>query len=317
MKMQDMNSTQVTVFFLLQLWDSPTGRIVFIMMFTIIYILTFSGNLIIIIICRFEKNLHTPMYYFLSHLAALEMCYISVTVPKMVHSSAMGNSSISFVACLTQLYFFGSLGSTECFLLAIMGYDRFLAVCKPLHYHSLMTSRICNFLVVGTWVVGSIYGVIHTANTFRLQFCGAKVLNHYFCDILPLLKISCIDTYINELTVFAVGGFLMIGCFVLICGSYMQILFSVFSVPKGGGRMKAFSTCVSHLVVVLLFYGSGCFMYMRPKSNLLAEKEWLLSIFYTSITPLLNPIIYSLRNKDIRKALHVILNSHLCKFSFA
>ncbi|XP_073462440.1 olfactory receptor 2D3-like [Aquarana catesbeiana] len=286
-------------------------KIFFFAFFLIIFLITVIGNLFIIILTNIDSHLQTPMYFFLKNLSFLDICYTSTTVPQMLVNLLIKHVAISFPACIIQLYFFLSLAASESSLLATMAYDRYVAICNPLRYSVIMSRDVCIHMVVGTWVVGSIYGVIHTANTFRLPFCGPKVLNHYFCDILPLLKISCINTYINELTVFAVGGFLMIGCFLLICGSYIHILVLVLSIPKGGGRMKAFSTCVSHLVVVLLFYGSGCFMYMRPKSNLLADKEWLLSIFYTSITPLLNPIIYSLRNKDIRKAVRVILKLSL------
>lgn len=278
--------------------------------FLILFLTTVIGNLFIIILTNIDSHLQSPMYFFLKNLSFLDICYTSTTVPQMLVNLLIKHVAISFPACIIQLYTFLSLAASESSLLATMAYDRYVAICNPLRYSVIMSQDVCIHMVVGTWVIGSIYGVIHTVNTFRLPFCGPKVLNHYFCDILPLFKISCINTYVNEVTVFAVGGFLMIGCFVLICGSYIHILFLVLSIPKGGGRMKAFSTCVSHLVVVLLFYGSGSFMYMRPKSNLLADKEWLLSIFYTSITPLLNPIIYSLRNKDIRKALRVILNSH-------
>ncbi|XP_040191783.1 olfactory receptor 2D3-like [Rana temporaria] len=282
----------------------------FFVFFLILFLITVIGNLFIIILTHIDSHLQTPMYFFLKNLSFLDICYTSTTVPQMLVNLLINHVAISFPACIIQLYTFLSLAASESSLLATMAYDRYVAICNPLRYSVIMSRDVCIHMVVGAWVIGSIYGIIHTVNTFRLPFCGPKVLNHYFCDILPLFKISCINTYVNEVTVFAVGGFLMIGCFVLICGSYIHILFLVLSIPKGGGRMKAFSTCVSHLVVVLLFYGSGSFMYMRPKSNLLADKEWLLSIFYTSITPLLNPIIYSLRNKDIRKALRIILNSH-------
>lgn len=301
------NRTVNNVFYLNAFADYAKLKGLFFASFFIIYFATVLGNMFIIVLTNIDNHLQTPMYFFLKNLSFLDICYTSTTLPQMLVNILREHFAISFPACIIQLFSFLSLAAAESLLLATMAFDRYVAICNPLRYLAIMSQGVCIHMAAGTWIVGSIYGVIHTANTFRLPFCGSKVLNHYFCDIPPLLKLSCTNTYINELTIFAIGGFLMIGCFILISGSYMHILFSVLSIPKGGGRMKTFSTCVSHLVVVQLFYGSGCFMYMRPKSNLLADKEWLLSIFYTSITPLLNPIIYSLRNKDIRRAFHVML----------
>ncbi|XP_063798047.1 olfactory receptor 2D3-like [Pseudophryne corroboree] len=280
----------------------------YFVMFLIIYIVTVIGNLIIIILTNMDYHLQTPMYFFLRNLSFLDICYTSTTLPQMLANFLIEHLAISLLACIAQLYTFLSFAASESCLLAAMAYDRYVAICNPLRYSIIMNRKACLHMVAGTWVIGALYGAIHTANTFRLPFCSSNVLNHYFCDIVPLLKISCIDTFINEITVFAVGGFLMIGCFLLIFGSYMHILVSVLTIPEGHGRTKGFSTCVSHLIVVLLFYGSGSFMYMRPKSNLLADKEWLLSIFYTSITPLLNPLIYSLRNKDIQRSFQKYFN---------
>ncbi|XP_077317154.1 olfactory receptor 6B1-like [Lithobates pipiens] len=306
--MQGMNSTQVTVFVLLQLWDSPVGRFFFIMMFTIIYVLTVSGNLIIIIICRFEKNLHTPMYYFLSHLAALEMCYISVTVPKMVHSSVTGNSSISFVACLTQLYFFGSLGSTECFLLAIMAYDRFLAVCKPLHYHSLMTSKICTCLVSCCWSSGFISTMSSILFISALQFCGPDHIQHFFCDITPLLRLSCTNVHHTELFIFLLASLILVGSCIITLLSYFRILTTVLAISSGIARKKARSTFTSHLTVVTVYYSTMIFVYVRPTTSGFSGFNKILAVLYTILTPLLNPFIYSLRNKEVQAALKKFKN---------
>ncbi|XP_056430052.1 olfactory receptor 2D3-like [Hyla sarda] len=296
------NSTTLNVFYLRAFADSMRFKGLVFVLFLAIYLLTLQGNVAIIILTKMDHRLHTPMYFLLRNLSFLDICYTSTTLPQMLVNVLIDNSAISLPACIIQLYVFLSLAASESALLATMAYDRYVAICNPLRYSVIMNKDVCLHMVSGTWVIGGIYGAIHTANTFRLPFCGPRVLNHYFCDIPPLLKISCIDTFPNEVTVIIVGGFLMLGCFLLICGSYVHILFSVFNIPKGRGRSKPFSTCISHLIVVLLFYGSGSFMYMRPKSNLLADKEWLLSLFYTCITPLLNPIIYSLRNKDIQAA---------------
>ncbi|XP_056429925.1 olfactory receptor 2D3-like [Hyla sarda] len=306
------NATNIKEFYLHAFADMRFKGLYFIL-FLIIYLATVIGNIFIIVFTKMDHHFQTPMYFLLRNLAFLDICYTSTTLPQMLVNLLIENLAISLPACIIQLYVFLSLAASESSLLATMAYDRYVAICIPLRYSVIMSKDVCLYMVAGTWVIGGIYGAIHTANTFRLPFCGSNVLNHYFCDIPPLLKISCIDTLPNEATVFAVGGFLMLGCFLLISGSYVQILFSVLNIPKGCGRKKGLSTCVSHLIVVLLFYGSGSSMYFRPKSNVLADKEWLLSLFYTSITPFLNPIIYSLRNKDIhgafRKNIHKLLRN--------
>ncbi|XP_053304163.1 olfactory receptor 2D3-like [Spea bombifrons] len=283
----------------------------YFVLFLFIYLGTLLGNILIIFVSSMDCRLQIPMYYLLSNLSLMDICYTTTTLPQILTSLLLKCPTISFPSCVAQQYFFLSLAASESSLLATMAYDRYVAICFPLNYVTIMNKEACIKMTFAAWIIGCIYGVVHTANTFRLPFCGSKILNHFFCDIPPLLKISCIDTYFNEVTIFVVGGFLMLGCFLLIFGSYMRILSSVLSIPKGHGREKAFSTCVSHLIVVLLFYGSGSFMYMRPKSNRLADKEWLLSIFYTSITPLLNPLIYSLRNKDIQEALLKQINRRM------
>ncbi|KAG8596508.1 hypothetical protein GDO81_001943, partial [Engystomops pustulosus] len=295
------SSTNMKVFYLHAFADMRFKAIYFTL-FLLVYLVTVIGNIFIITLTELDHKLQTPMYFLLRNLAFLDICYTSTTLPQLLVNLLIEHLAISLPACVVQLFVFLSLAASESSLLATMAYDRYVAICHPLRYPVIMNRNICLYMVAGTWVIGGIYGAIHTINTFRLPFCGSNVLNHYFCDILPLLKISCIDTLPNEATVFAVGGFLMLGCFLLIFGSYVQIVFSVLSIEKGGGRKKGLSTCVSHLIVVLLFYGSGSFMYFRPKSNVLANKEWFLSLFYTSITPLLNPLIYSLRNKEIQGA---------------
>ncbi|KAM4053021.1 olfactory receptor 5M5-like [Anomaloglossus baeobatrachus] len=295
------NNTDIKVFYLYAFADMRFKGLYFAL-FLIVYLVTVTGNIFIIGLTIIDHVLQTPMYFLLRNLAFLDICYTSTTLPQMLVNLLFEHSSISLPACIVQLYVFLSLAASESSLLATMAYDRYVAICNPLKYTAIMTRDLCLRMVGGTCIIGVIFGTIHTVNTFRLPFCGSNVLNHYFCDIPPLLKISCIDTFPNEVTVFVVGGLLMHGCFLLIFGSYIQILLSVLSIPKGSGRMKGLSTCVSHLIVVLLFYGSGSCMYFRPKSKVLADKEWLLSLFYTSITPLLNPVIYSLRNKDIQGA---------------
>ncbi|XP_075064573.1 olfactory receptor 6B1-like [Mixophyes fleayi] len=298
-----MNNTQVTVFVLLQLWVSPIGHVVFGMFFTVIYILALAGNLIIIIICRFERTLYTPMYFFLGHLAALEMCYISVTVPKMLHSSVTGNTTISYVACLTQLYFFGSLGSTECFLLAVMAYDRFLAICKPLYYHSVMNARVCNVLVSCCWSSGFMSTMSSVLFISTLQFCGPNHIQHFFCDITPLLKLSCTNVHQTETLIFLLASVILVGSCVITLLSYFRILTTVLSISAVNGRRKASSTFASHLTVVSLYYSTMIFVYVRPTTSGASSFNKILSVLYTILTPLLNPFIYTLRNNEAQLAL--------------
>ncbi|XP_071988911.1 olfactory receptor 5V1-like [Engystomops pustulosus] len=295
------NGTDMKMFYL-HAFANMRFKCLYFAFFLIVYLVTMVGNLLIIVLTIKDHLLQTSMYFLLRNLAFLDICYTSTTLPQLLVNLLIEHLAISLPACIVQLFAFLSLAASESSLLATMAYDRYVAICNPLRYSVLMSKNVCLQMVTGTWIIGVIFGTIHTVNTFRLPFCGSNVLNHYFCDIPPLLKISCIDTLPNEASVFAVGGFLMHGCFLMIFGSYIQIFCSVLRIPKGGGRKKGLSTCVSHLTVVLLFYGSGSCMYFRPKSKVLANKEWLLSLFYTSITPLLNPLIYSLRNKDIQGA---------------
>ncbi|KAM4053020.1 olfactory receptor 2D3-like [Anomaloglossus baeobatrachus] len=304
------NGTDIKVFYLFAFEDLRFKGLYFAL-FLIIYLVTVIGNVVIIVLTKMDHYLQAPMYFLLRNLSFLDICLTSTTLPQMLGNLLIEHLAISLPACIVQQYAFLSLAASESSLLATMAYDRYVAICNPLRYSVIMSKELCLRMVAGACVVGSIYGAILTVNTFRLPFCGSSVLNHYFCDIPPLLKISCIDTLPNEATLFAVGSFLMLGCFVLIFGSYVKILFSVLIIPKGSGKMKGLSTCVSHLIVVILFYGSGSFMYFRPQSNVRADKECFFSLFYTNITPLLNPLIYSLRNKDIQGAFQKYFKKYL------
>ncbi|XP_069819542.1 olfactory receptor 6B9-like [Dendropsophus ebraccatus] len=303
MEMKSMNKTEVTVFFLLPLWDTPLGQVVFLISFTLIYVLTLSGNLIIILICRLERTLYTPMYFFLTHLAALEMCYISVTLPKMLHGSITGDSTISFVACLTQLYFFGSLGSTECFLLAIMAYDRFVAVCKPLYYHNVMTAKLCIVLVSCCWSSGFISTMSSILLISTLQFCGPDHIQHFFCDITPLLRLSCTNVHQTETLIFLLASIILVGSCLVTLLSYFRILTTVLAIASQNGRRKASSTFASHLTVVAIYYSTMIFVYVRPTTGEASSFNKILSVLYTILTPLLNPFIYTLRNNEVLLAL--------------
>ncbi|XP_053555860.1 olfactory receptor 1019-like [Bombina bombina] len=304
-----LNHTNIDGFIFNAFSNSKHLYALYFMLFMFLFLGTAVGNSLIILLSRLDSQLNTPMYFLLSNLSFMDICYSSTIIPQTLVIFLFEQSFISLPACFAQMYFFLSFAASESSILATMAYDRFVAICNPLRYSSIMNRDVCLQMAGCAWCIGFIYGGIHTVNTFKLPFCGSNVLNHFFCDIPPLLKISCIDTYFNEVSIFVIGGFLMLGCFILITVSYIKILFSVFKTPKGTARGKAFSTCVSHLIIVILFYGSGSLMYMRPKSIFFNDKEWLLSIFYTCITPFLNPIIYSLRNKDIHRAfIKLIIN---------
>uniref|UniRef100_A0A8C5WHQ4 Olfactory receptor n=1 Tax=Leptobrachium leishanense TaxID=445787 RepID=A0A8C5WHQ4_9ANUR len=270
------------------------------LLFFLTYTLTLTGNLSIICII---KTLNTPMYFFLSHLATLEMFYISVTVPKSLHNSISGDQSISFAACLTQLYFFGSLGSTECFLLAIMAYDRYLAVCKPLHYHTVMTPRFCNSLVGCCWSSGFLSTLSSILFISALHFCGPNEIQHFFCDISPLLKLSCTDVHQTETLIFLLASVILVGSCIVTLLSYFRILSTVLAIASSAGRGRTSSTFASHLTVVTIYYSTMIFVYVRPTTGNASSFNKILSVLYTILTPLLNPFIYSLRNKEVQGAL--------------
>lgn len=296
------NITTLTKFILLGLSDEPNLQIALFYAFLIIYTMILAGNLLIILLTLADPALHTPMYFFLRNLSFLEICYTSVNVPQMLVNLFSGEKSISFIGCATQTYFTFFLGGSECFLLASMAYDRYLAICKPLHYPVLMSQKVCLSLAVVSWLSGFLMSFGHTRMVFTLPFCGSNVINHFFCDIPPLLELACGDTSRTEAAVFAVAMIFVTIPFILILMSYVGILSSILKISSSEGRKKTFSTCSSHLTVVTLFFGSACIIYLKPKSTYSPNTDKYLSLFYTVVGPILNPLIYSLRNKDVRGA---------------
>ncbi|XP_065270019.1 olfactory receptor 10A7-like [Emys orbicularis] len=243
------------------------------------------------------------MYFFIGNLSFLEICYSSVTLPKMMAISLTGNSTISFTGCAAQMYFFLLLGSAECYLLAAMAYDRYVAICHPLRYVAIMERRPCVWLVAGSWLSGIPVSFIQTTLVFTSPFCGPNKINHFFCDVAPVLQLVCADTSRNEMSNITVTVVFLAIPFTLILISYTRIIATVLKMSSPGSRHRAFSTCSSHLVVVTLFYGSGMVMYLRTRSSHTTENDKLLSLFYTVVTPMLNPVIYSLRNEEVKGAL--------------
>ncbi|XP_075404242.1 olfactory receptor 5AP2-like [Tenrec ecaudatus] len=301
------NHTTVAEFILLGFRDHPELQCLLFAVFLLIYLVTVVGNLGMILIIKIDSRLHTPMYFFLSNLSLVDFCYSSVIAPKMLVNFWLENPAISFNGCATQFFFFGSFAGIEGFLLAVMAYDRYVAICKPLLYMVTMSPHINSTLVLSTYLAGFINAAIHTGFTFQLSFCGSNVINHFFCDTPPLLKLSCSDTHINEVVIFAFASFNELSCLLTILISYLYILIAILRIPSTEGRHKAFSTCASHLMAVTLFFGTILFMYLRPSSSYSMDQDKIVSVFYTVVIPMLNPLIYSLRNKEVKTSLGKLL----------
>ncbi|XP_053452069.1 olfactory receptor 8D4 [Nycticebus coucang] len=301
------NHSTVTEFLLSGLTEQPELQLPLFWLFLGIYIVTVMGNLGMIAIIRLSPHLHTPMYYLLSSLSFLDFCYSSVIIPQMLAGFLCRDKSISYYGCMTQLFFSCVFVISECYMLAAMAYDRCVAICSPLLYHVIMSPRVCSLLVAAVFSVGFTDAVIHGGCVLRLSFCGSNIIEHYFCDIIPLIKLSCSSTYIDELLIFAIGGFNMVATSLTIIISYAFILTSIFRICSKEGRSKAFSTCSSHLTAVLIFYGSLMSMYLKPASGSSLTQEKVSSVFYTTVIPMLNPLIYSLRNKEVKNALVKLL----------
>ncbi|XP_070807595.1 olfactory receptor 6N2-like [Pituophis catenifer annectens] len=269
----------------------------------LVYVFTIFGNLLIFTIIRTDCRLHTPMYFFISILSFLEIWYTATTIPKMLSNLLSERKSISFTGCLLQTYFFHSLGATECYLLTAMAYDRYLAICKPLRYPSVMTTKLCAQMAATCWICGFMCPVTEVILVSKLPFCGPNQIKHIFCDFPPLLSLACTDTSINVLVDFAVNAFIILVTFSFIMVSYAKIIQTVLKIQTAESREKAFSTCASHLTVVLLFFGSIIFMYVRLKTSYSLEYDRAFAVIYAVLTPLVNPIIYSLRNKEILRAI--------------
>ena len=301
--MGDDNDTDITEFILLGFsgYGFLQGHLFWGVL--CIYVVTLLGNSLIILLTLADSALHSPMYFFLKNLSFLDICYTSATIPKAVVISLTGSGVISYQECAAQLYIFLTFSSSECFLLTAMAYDRCLAILRPLLYGTIMSQKYCSALVVTAWVGGAIYSAFHTFNTFSLPYCGPNVIDHFFCDMPPVMRLSCTDYHLTEEVGFAVSSCIVMSSFVLTVVSYIGIVATVLRIPSVEGRWKAFSTCSSHLTTVILFYGTGSFVYLRPASQYSPTLGRLASIFYSVVTPSLNPVVYCLRNKDMKFAL--------------
>ncbi|NWR78839.1 OR4S2 protein, partial [Centropus unirufus] len=301
------NASSVKEFILLGLSENQEVQKICFVMFLFFYTVIVAGNVLIIVTVISSQRLNSPMYFFLCYLSFVDVCYSSVTAPKMIGDFLVENKTISFVGCMAQLFGVHFFGCTEIFILTVMAYDRYVAICRPLHYTTLMTRRVCGHMVMGSWVGGFVHSIVQTLLTTQLPFCGPNKVDHYFCDVHPLLQLACTNTYAVGIVV-AAGGMIALSCFFILLMSYIIILVSLRS-QTCEGRQKALSTCGSHLTVVILFFGPCTFVYIRPSSNLLEDKS--VAVFYTVITPMLNPLIYTLRNEEVKSAMRKLWRRRL------
>uniref|UniRef100_A0A4X1SPT3 Olfactory receptor n=1 Tax=Sus scrofa TaxID=9823 RepID=A0A4X1SPT3_PIG len=300
------NGSFMTQFILVGLTDQPDLQLPLFFLFLIMYIITMMGNLGMMTLIGLNSHLHTPMYFFLFNLSFIDLCYSSVFTPKMLINIISKKNIISYMGCMTQLYFFSFFGISECYVLTSMAYDRYVAICNPLLYNIAVSPKVCSSLVLGSYLMAFFDATTLIGCMLRLTFCDANTINHYLCDIHPLLQLSCTSTYLIEMEVFIVGGLNIIIPSLTIFISYGLILTTILRINSKEGRSKAFSTCSSHVIAVSLFFGSSAFMYLRPSSVSMDEGK-ISSVFYTNVVPMMNPLIYSLRNKDVRLALRKTL----------
>ncbi|NWR80941.1 O1020 protein, partial [Centropus unirufus] len=297
------NLTTVAEFVLLGFSEQGDVQVVLFIVFLVSYVVTLLGNLGMLVLIRLDAHLHTPMYFFLSSLAFLDICYSSSVTPRLLSDLLTERKVISYSACFTQLYFYALFVTTECYLLAVMAYDRYVAICKPLLYAISMPSRVCALLVAGSYLAGIVNATIHTSFALQLSFCGPNVINHFCCEGPPLEATACTDPTTNEIVMFVAVGFNLSFTSLTILISYSCILATILRMGSTVGKRKAFSTCASHLTVVTLFYGSITSMYSRLTSRQSQDLDKVVSVFYTVVTPMLNPLIYSLRNQEVKNAL--------------
>ncbi|XP_051006413.1 olfactory receptor 5AC1-like [Acomys russatus] len=305
----EVNRTQITEFVLRGITDRPELQVPLFLVFFFIYVITMVGNLGLIFLIWKDPHLHTPMYFFLGSLAFADACTSSSVTPRMLVNILGNGKMISLFECMAQYYVFGSSATTECFLLVAMAYDRYVAICNPLLYLVVMSNRVCTCLISVSYVIGFLHPLVHVGLLFRLTFCKSNIIDHFYCEILPLYTISCTDPSINALVVFIFAAVIQAVTFMSIVVSYAHVLFSILKTNSERGRRKAFSTCSAHLLSVSLFYGTLFFMYVSPGSGPSKYKDKMYSLFYTIVIPLLNPFIYSLRNKEVLGALRKIIKS--------
>ncbi|XP_036881523.2 olfactory receptor 2T29-like [Manis javanica] len=295
-------------FILLGIFSQSKHPVLLCVVIFLVFLMALSGNTILILLIHSEARLHTPMYFFISQLSLMDVTYISVTVPKMLMDRVTGVNTISAPGCGMQMFLYLTLAGSECFLLASMAYDRYAAICHPLHYPVLMNHTVCVLLASGCWLLGSVDGFLFTHITMTFPFCGSREIHHFFCEFPAVLKLSCSDTSMYETLMYLCCILMLLIPVTVISGSYYFILLTIHRMNSANGQKKAFATCSSHMTVVTLFYGAAMYNYMLPSSYHTPKKDMVVSVFYTILTPVLNPLIYSLRNKDVMGALKKMLN---------
>ncbi|XP_008525929.2 olfactory receptor 1L4-like [Equus przewalskii] len=293
-------SSSTSGFTLLGISSNPHLQKPLFAIFLIIYLVTLVGNVLIILTIHSDSRLHTPMYFFLSNLSFMDICFTTVIVPKMLVNFLSDTKSISYMGCLVQMYFFMACGNTDSYLLASMAIDRLVAICNPFHYDAIMNPRRCLLMLLGSCTVSHLHSMLRVLLMSRLSFCASHVIKHFFCDTQPVLKLSCSDTSSNQMVVMTETLAVIVTPFLCILFSYLRIIITVLTIPSAAGKWKAFSTCGSHLTIVVLFYGSIIYVYFRPLSMYSMVKDRVATLTYTVVTPMLNPFIYSLRNKDMK-----------------
>ncbi|XP_074130029.1 olfactory receptor 5M11-like [Sminthopsis crassicaudata] len=312
--MQNFNgSIAVTEFIFAGLTDRPEVQYILFVVFLVIYFLTLLGNLGMIVLIKLEPRLHTPMYFFLTNLAFVDLCYSCNVTPKMLVNLLSERKSISFAGCFLQCYFLIAFLLTEYYMLAAMAYDRYVAICSPLHYTVKMSRRVCICLATFPYIYGFSEGLLQSILTFRLSFCRSNVINHFYCADPPLIKLSCSDPYLKEHAMLISAGFNLSNSLAIILISYAFILVAILRIRSAEGRKKAFSTCGSHMMAVTLFYGTLFCTFVRPPTDKSVEESKIIAVFYTFVSPVLNPLIYSLRNRDVKAALRNVLRRNLLK----
>ncbi|XP_007644671.1 LOW QUALITY PROTEIN: olfactory receptor 1030-like [Cricetulus griseus] len=301
------NYTAVTEFIFLGLTDRAELQPVLFVVFLLIYLITVIGNVTMIFLIRSDAKLHTPMYFFLSHLSFVDLCYATTVAPQMLFNFLSKRKNISFIGCIIQFHFFIALVITDYYMLAVMAYDRYMAICKPLLYTSKMSRSVCFSLVAAQYIYGFVNGLIQTVLMLRLTFCGSNEINHFYCADPPLMVLACSDTYVKKTAMFVVAGSNLTCSLTIILISYIFIFSAILRIRSAEGRHKAFSTCGSHLTAVTIFYGTLFCMHLRPPSETSVEQGKIVAVFYIFVSPMLNPFIYSLRNKDVKNAMRKIM----------
>ncbi|KAM8971014.1 putative olfactory receptor 5AK3 [Sarcophilus harrisii] len=303
------NGTRVTEFILLGFAVRQEIQYILFLVFLLIYMTSLVGNIGMILLIKCDAHLHTPMYFFLQNLAFVDLCYTSAITPKMLVNFLVSDKSISFSGCVIQLYVYGVFATIESYLLASMAVDRYVAICNPLRYPIVMSQRACVQLVTGSYFIGSLNATTHTGFLLSLSFCNSNKINHFFCDLPPMLSLSCSNIDVNVMLVMIFVGFNLVSTLLVVFFSYIYILAAILKMPSTTGRNKAFSTCASHLTAVTIFYGTLSYMYLQPSSSESQENDKVASVFYGIVIPMLNPLIYSLRNKEVKEAAKMLMKS--------